>query len=641
MCDDPVRNHQHATRPGLSRRSFLHAAGTTVAAATLLQRFPRLPLRSPARAVTADGVSAYSMAMHVHSSFSEQNASMASQLYQAATNSLDVVWWTDHDHRMDGLDYRKTVHFTSLTGESGGPGQGGPWIWVPRRSGPLSNSSGGGIVQAPCSPNDPVTGGSLHLNASSDTTATAKFGYYANCQPAQWNYRDNLTGQSLAIDVLLTSGWTAGYLELLIVSSYHDAASGRPAGDYTLSYRFVPPSAAAGRAANGIDGVITIPVTPAAGGQWATVTITPSDDIAALWPDLDYRDFALWELSLSAASEGDQVEGYLDYLRFDRTLSGEAFLRQQEDMAAALAPRFGSVTQQQGLEVSWQEPHVNWFGGAVTIPDYGGTTHHTWSDYLAGTLVPQVHAAGGLVSYNHPYGSRDLPALPAAQQDALLRKVAGELLGDGALGADLLEIGYPLRQGVDMAHHVALWDIMSRNCLFLTGNGTNDDHDGENWFGSRNNWFTTAWSASSSQKDLLAALAGGRAWCGSLSSYRGSLDLLADGQCPMGSVTVSQLPRRQLAITATGVPQGGSVQLLQGTADYAGTRDLAPNTAVVAAYPASQLSNGPVTQAVDTSDESFVRTQVLDASGAVAGLSNPLWLLRTAPPGGIPAPRAA
>jgi len=34
-----------------------------------------------------------------------------------------------------------------------------------------------------------------------------------------------------------------------------------------------------------------------------------------------------------------------------------------------------------------------------------------------------------------------------------------------------------------------------------------------------------------------------------------------------------------------------------------------------------------------------VRTQVLDSAGALVGLSNPVWLLRAAPPTGIPAPR--
>src|SRR5215472_6073994 len=115
-----------------------------------------------------------------------------------------------------------------------------------------------------------------------------------------------------------------------------------------------------------------------------------------------------------------------------------------------------------------------------------------------------------------------------------------------ALGTDLLEVGYYLRQGMDIAHHVALWDIMSRNALFFTGNGTNDDHWGKNWIGKPNNWFSSVWAASTATGDLLAALAAGRAWCASLSRYRGSMDLLVDGSVPMGSVSVSAVTSRKL-----------------------------------------------------------------------------------------------
>ena len=124
MCDDQTANHPSTTaETGMSRRHFLQATAGA-AAAGLLRRFPRLHLRSADRPVAADGTSAYSMAMHVHSSFSEQSASMDSQLFQASTNSVDVLWWTGHDARMDGIGYRATVHFTSLTKESGGAGQG-------------------------------------------------------------------------------------------------------------------------------------------------------------------------------------------------------------------------------------------------------------------------------------------------------------------------------------------------------------------------------------------------------------------------------------------------------------------------------------------------------------------------------------
>jgi hypothetical protein len=578
------------------------------------------------------------MAMHVHSSFSEQSGSMDSQLFQAAANSVDVLWWTDHDQRMDGIGYRDTVHFTSLTSESGGPGQGGPWIWQQTQSGPVAAGSGGGIVTNPCSPNDPVAGGSMHLAAKSTTTATAKSGYYANCHPAGWNYRDNLTGQSLTIDVLLTSGWTRGYLELLISTSYHQASGGRPAGLYSLSYRFTP-GGKASRVANGNTGVITVPVT----SPWHTCALAPSSDIQALWPDVDHRDFALFGLTLSAASTGDKAEGYFDYLRFTRQISGETFLKQQIDMESLLAPKYPSVAQRQGLEVSLVLPHLNWFGGNVTVPSYSGVTYRNYSQYLQDTLVPQIHTGGGLVSYNHPYGYNMGPLLSASQQAALLAKVAATLLPTSssppALGADLLEVGYPLRGSCDLAHHVALWDVMSRNAVFLTGNGVNDDHFGQNWHGIKNNWFTSAWAASTAEADLLAALARGQAWCASLSSYRGSVDLLVDGTCPMGSVSVSSVSSRKLAATATGVPAGGSLQVLQGRVDYAGTQNLTANAQVIGSYTAAQLASGSATRTIDTTEDSFVRTQVLSSSGAVIGLSNPVWLLRTAPPRGIPAPR--
>ena len=626
---------------------MMHATAAMAAAGVVFRGFGETATRPAARAVAADGTSAYSMAMHVHSSFSEQSGSMDSQLFQAATNAVDVLWWTDHDHRMDGTDYRKVVHFTSLTSEKGAAGQGGAWTWTKMESGPLAASAAGGIVSSPYSPADPVTGGSMYLAAkSTSTAATAKYGYYANCQPAGWNYRDNLTGQSLTIDVLLTQGWSRGYLELLITTSYHEATGGRAAGNYVLSYRFVPPDVKASRVRKGLTGVVTIPVSPAGGGNpWGTVTITPADDIAAIWPDVDHRDFGLFELTLNAASYGDAVSGYFDYLRFTRKTSGEAFLKQQIAMESALAPKYPSVAQRQGLEVSWQLPHINWFGGDVTIPDYGELTVAAWSPYLRETAIPQIHAAGGLVSYNHPFGYGDPAQLPVAQQNALLTQVAGLLLpkagAPAALGADLIEVGYQLRQGVNLAHHVDLWDVMSRNAVFLTGNGTNDDHFGLDWAGIRNNWFTSAWAKSTREADLLAALAAGRVWCASLSKYRGSLDLLVDGSCPMGSVSVSKASSRKVAATATKVPSNGSLQILQGTVDYAGTSDLSANTKIIATYPASKLTSGSVKLSVSNHSGSFLRTQVLNSDGDVIGLSNPAWLLRSAPPGGIPAVRAA
>lgn len=639
MCDD------HS--PGLSRRQVLHSAAALAVAAAALGRVPRrLAPRSPARPAALDGsLLAYSMAMHIHSSFSEQSASMDSQFHQAATNGVDVLWLTDHDHRMDGINYRNTVHFTSLTGEKGAPGQGGKWTWQQRKSGPVSRASAGNIVTTPCSPNDPVAGGALSLTVQTSGGGTAKLGFYANCQPAAWNYRDNLTGQSLSFDVMLEPGWAKGYLELLIDTSYHEASAGRPAGLYSLSYRIVPANGQpATRAAQGNQGIITCPVT-ADGATWTTLTVTPSDDIAALWPDLDNRDFALWELFLNAASTGDHVSGYFDYLNFHRTLSGGEFFSQQADMISALSAEYAAVTAQQGLEVSRYLPHVNCFGGAIAVPGYQGIKASNYSAFLAGSVIPGIHSTGGLVSYNHPFGYSDIPAYPQATQDQMLTRTAGALLADHVLGCDLLEVGYNLRQGVDLAHHLSLWNIFSRNAVFLTGSGTSDDHFGTDWYGISNNWITSAWAASTGTADLVNALAAGQAWCGSLSEFGAgaSLNLAVDGICPMGSASLSSLPRRQLALTATGIPAGGSLMVLQGDVDYAGTTGLADNTQVIASYSGTDLAagGGAATLAVDTSSESFAVLRVTDASGTTVAASNPVWMLQNMPPNGIPAPRQA
>lgn len=649
MCTD------HPLRRPVSRRTVL-AGGVAAATLPALSRAApvplrhawgrRLPLTSPLRAVTpADGASAYSMAMHIHSSFSEQTGSMDSQLFQATLNAVDVLWWTDHDARLDGLNFRSQQDF--LNPDAPPAGQGLPWVWGPHKSGPLTTASTATFVTSPVTPNDPGTCGSLAVAAQSTAKGgTAKYGLWANCQKANWNYRGNLTGQTLSIDILLQPGWTSGYLELLINTSFHQASAGRPAGQYALSYRFGPATRQPSTVTQGNSGVINIPVQPAAPGEWFTATVSPSADIATLWPDLDYRDFALWELFLSAASSGTElVSGYFGYLRFDRSVSGQPYLDQQASMMAALEATYPDVTQQQGLEVSpGGLPHVNWFGPGITVPDWGAVSGG-YAPYIAGTVIPAAHAAGGLVSYNHPFGTSFGPAFKApATQDALLTSTAFALLptssAPACLGADLLEVGYPNREGVDLAHHLALWDVMSRNGVFLTGTGTSDDHLGQDWAGILNNWVTWAWAPSTGLTDLLAAMAAGRSWCGALGAFTGTLDLLVDGVCPMGSVSVSSLSSRQLTVLATGLPAGSTVQVLQGAVDYAGTGQPAANTALVSTLPAAAgLATGSATVTLDTAGASFARCQVLSATGTVVAVSNPVWMLTAAPAGGIPAAR--
>ncbi len=582
--------------------------------------------------LSQDGLVARSMAMHVHSSFSEGMASMEAQLFQAAHNAVDVLWWTDHEWKMRARNFKHEVHFTALTGEQIDGTK--PWNWVRTKVGTLTAASTGGIAPL-SSPTDSVTTGSLHVLAQSTSTTLAKLGYAVDGL-APKTQRGNAYGQVWTLDVLPTSIASTAFLELLVTLSYHPAQAGRPAGQYQISYRFGGANAAGSRVASGLLGVVTLPANV---GQWNTVAVTMSDDIAVLWPDMNPQDFSTYQLSFLAASTGGVAEGYFDDLRISRPYAtGDVPLQIQQSIGSGYAAQYPGVAQRQGLEVSFTDPHVNWFGGAVSIPTFIAGKGQTWQQFLMATITT-IHAGGGLASYNHPYGTSTPNSVQAqSAQDAGMSKTATSLLTNKALGVDIIEVGYPRRAGYDLAHHVGLWDTLSRNAMFLTGNGVNDDHPGTNWFGTANNWVTWVWSATDSEADLLAAMKAGRAWTGSLTT-RCSLDLLVDGACPMGSVSVSSLTQRTLRVIAAGMPSGGSVQVLRGGVDYAGSGNPVPNLSRIASYLSSDLASGSVDLAVDTTTSCFVRLSVLDSSGAVVAVSNPVWMLREIPASGIPTAR--
>jgi hypothetical protein len=94
-----------------------------------------------------------------------------------------------------------------------------------------------------------------------------------------------------------------------------------------------------------------------------------------------------------------------------------------------------------------------------------------------------------------------------------------------------------------------------------------------------------------------------------------------------------------LQVTATKIPAGGSVRVVRGVVDYAGSGAPRPNTAVVKSFAPSDFVSGKASMNVDTSSSCFVRTQVVNSAGAVVAVSNPVWLLRSTPPNGIPTAR--
>jgi hypothetical protein len=637
------------TRDGsLSRREALKLGVGTATLVALSSLLPATRAAAAQRAgIGARGPSAtsgavpVSMAMHVHSSFSEREGSMESALSEAAANSVDVLWWTEHDWRMAHTCYRTQVSFDSLTGELQ---FGEPWTWRPSTSGAPS-ATGGGIVSTPVSPGDPSPAGALEVSVQQVAGSDAAYGFWADTNLSRGNHSGNIDGLGFAIDVYPGTVRGGGFLEVLVSLSRHPSSVAGLDGTYTITYRFGPTgnSTIGGNppgsyVTRGRVGIVTQALPPT---TYTSVALDLVADAARLWPHIDGRDNSLVQLHLRAGSVGPgSALGYFDNLRFAWPSVG-ATQATQAALMTEYAPRFPTVQQFATQEISYHEnEHFNVFGGAVPIDtNAGATVLYPPSATVAWfeALTAANRAAGALTSLNHVYGTSANNLLNANAAAALQASTIVMLIQTGAFGVDVFEAGYRARGGMDLEAHLAAWDACSRNGIVMTANGTNDDHHGAHgsWGTEPNRFITVAWAAGLAESDLLTALATGRVFVTALSTFTGTLDLQLDDGTPMGGIAArGTVSTRQLTVLAAGLPASGYLELVRGVVDFAGVTVPEPGTTVVATIPATALTRGNTTVGVDTSVDCFYRLNLVDptmpTSSQRIAFSNPIWIVNAA-----------
>lgn len=568
----------------VSRRSVLRAGMVAGLGVPLLAGCTRdpAPAGGAGRPARTDPVS---LAMHLHSSFSEGTASMATHLDQARRLGVDVLFWTDHDFRLSAQGYRRRLGLGGWTDAE----HGVELTWRRRTEGTLADadvtfSAGAAVLAA-------RGDGTLWLDADA------------------WNstYSGSLADTTLQLELSPVTLGADAHLALQLDLSYHPASGGRPAGQYRLTYRFGSAARRVRRAA-GRDGEVDVPV-PA--GGWSTLSLRPVDDVAALWPDLVAADNSIHRLRVGLATRrGATGRGAVRHVTFDRARRGDS-LALMRDVMARYAERYPDRRQYAALEVSLVR-HLNWFGGELLVPDYGARAPVKDDAIPAATaMVDLIHRRGGLASYNHPLGSSE-------------QATAEHMVATRALGADILEVAYAAPSTVDKMLYVL--DACARNLVFVTGNGVTDDHTGTDWYDdTKSNWVTKVWASSVDLLDLQDALRAGRAWCYKPDGWKGTLQLEAAGAPAMGGVVVTDRRSVPVTVTATDLPKDGSVEIVTGRADRAAP---APATRSTVGGPSLDVPTG-----------SYVRAVVRDATGRLVGIGNPLWLLAEDPPGGVPAAR--
>jgi hypothetical protein len=603
------RPEEHGGAPLLTRRQALQAGAAALGAAVLGR--PGAAGAAGVNPAALTGTDPFVAAMHVHAVYSEGPGSWEQQYANAVAAGVDVLFQTDHDFRARAQNY------------------------MGRLSGTFTGSTTGSWSQhaATFSASGPIR---VVVEAAGSTPATQTLAM-ADKPTAVNSFRTGIDGQTLT-QVFGTSRLDTGArYEVVLTLSIHPAQGGRPRGQYSLRYRFQR-GATPGRSTegNGLVGVVLAPM-PADG---STVTLNPQADIAAIWPTMlaiDHSSFLLAFVVTSPRS-GVVADVQLQAVTVNRVRHDAAgVLAAQRAIQERYSAAYGVTgIVEEELSVGREPPeHFNPFGATPEFP-LKTVTPTNWKPYYA-SYVDRMHAAGGVVSYNHPFGAGATPLLSAAQQTQTRRSVFTDLLADDLLGCDVLEVGYRIRGHMPFEQHLALWDTLSRHARFTTGNGASDDHSGTDWRRLSNGFLTGIWAVSSSGSDMASALRAGRAYAFHPGRAQGmQLDTLVDGAVPMGAAAVKVVGSRTIAIALAGLPSGCTLELVRGPVDLTGQD---PGTSVVRTW---SLAAGAstVSTAVDTSSSCFVRPQ-LRRNGALVATGNPTWLLRSAPPGGIPGPRAA
>ncbi|MBK8845573.1 MAG: T9SS type A sorting domain-containing protein [Bacteroidetes bacterium] len=272
-----------------------------------------------------------------------------------------------------------------------------------------------------------------------------------------------------------------------------------------------------------------------------------------------------------------------------------------------------------GSEFSFNFVQNNYihFNGFVPESAANADFMHDSTVYNASTassFISLIKNAGGVVSYNHPFGAARYNVLSDVQQDSLVNVFANYILSVNGNDCDMIEIGYISRGYCDLAHHIQLWDKLNANELFMYANAVGDRHGG-NWFDNENPLSTWIFSIDRTSENLISSIKKGRMFFGNNIKYDGRF-YIKIGNNFMGDKNISYKNNPDtLEVIITNALPGSTFKYTHGK--------IKPglNVKYFAKDSTFTLNQLPV---IDRSQPGFVYVTVTDNTGEVYLVSNPI-----------------
>lgn len=592
----------------------------------------------------------YSLALHMHASMSEQSGSIEWHTHKADSIGVDIIWWTEHDWRLTNFRHMNKYTFEEATWNSeehrwvepddAFGGEDRYWDADSTAVSPLVTSVVDSLADE----------GSKSLRMEIEGEEGSK-GFTVGTLLQNTSELQNK--YSLAKKVKISFAVLAEELDPATTKFIVEAElSDHPEGMHFLRY-------VAGSLEDESADAFPLSIQP---GEWTTITLDLTQDAITRFstgPQDAIRaeddNFNFLRIGVAAKDGARAVVFFDDYkILPDPAMVGDAMLDRARRMGEFYEASVPSVKHLFGTEISKfkAQPHLNGYAPNLHLVDYGD---HVWQDSLY-YAIDQIHAQNGAVSLNHVFGPKfeaDIPETPQQKAGRILW-IKKNQIRSRAMGIDILEVGYRKRGGMDLADHFDLWDALSGNGIFMTGNGVTDSHGrgmhnligwgpSEEGLPTTNNFCTWLYTEEFSEAGFVRAMKSGRAYFGDPYRFDGTVDIHTTDGFRMGQAVVTDRPEHEVVVEVTGAPAGAQVRVKQCE-----MRDPPSELYVVANVLRDEILDAEVVDGaftdsllVDMSMPSFLRVEVRDAEGKELVFSNPIFFVHEVPSGGVPANRVA
>lgn len=537
-----------------------HGTAVLVVAAVALASHPGLP--AP---LDGEGDRPVPVQMHIHGHSNHngapQHASLQWHTAQASKHGVDVIWWSEHSAVFENLD---TLLIEAARGSLD------PKTWrVELETGDATRDPSHADrsvtnllpeVSGGRRPRAEIRGGYLYCgyDSAGDRQGAGTFIYHASGERGPvhvTSFTRPIIGGAVAAFDIDCPDFPVGFHRFVEIEFSHHFYK-KPVR-YHARFELVGPSEArTERIAGDSTAILTVPVP--LGRSEVRLDL---EKAGALLPD--GVDDCIQSISWGVSTDGEAGVFGVGPIRIWSTHHDRVSYVNSVRKILEQYERVYGVKGIIGGEYSFPGVHLNAF-----LPDSTRTPDMLCfgrSDRNAAQWVRSIEQAGGMVSYNHPFGAK-MGLLENLTPDILYSKVISNGLGileNGAFGAQILEVGY-VRRGLPLQAHLALWDFLTARGLFLYGNGTSDAHGGI-WFQSRhgNNFVTWIWADDRSADSLLRGMKAGRMYFGDPSRWNGEFDFWV-GPHAAGARTHTVDGDLPLRFRLEPMPDGCSVRLVQG-----------------------------------------------------------------------------